>query len=58
MLRQEVPLFGNTRGELKLEARNIFGQDYEEFQESGDNRIDINSYRLGQSFSASFTVRF
>ncbi|MGQ0660762.1 TonB-dependent receptor domain-containing protein [Sphingosinicella sp.] len=58
VLRQEVPLFGNTRGELKLEARNIFGQDYEEFQESGANRIDINSYRLGQSFSASFTVRF
>jgi hypothetical protein len=51
-------LFGNTRGELKLEARNIFGQDYEEFQESGANRIDINSYRQGQSFSASFTVRF
>lgn len=58
VLRQEVPLFGNSRGELKLEARNIFGQDYEEFQEAGGNRIDINSYRQGQSFSASFTVRF
>ncbi len=58
VLRQEVPLFGNTRGELKIEARNLFGQDYEEFQEAGANRIDINSYRLGQSFSASFTVRF
>lgn len=58
VLRQEVPLFGDMRGELKLEARNIFGQDYEEFQESGSNRIDINSYRVGQSFSASFAVRF
>ena len=58
VLRQEVPIFGNTRGELKFEARNIFGQDYEEFQESGANRIDINSYRVGQSFSAAFTLRF
>ncbi len=44
--------------ELKFEARNLFGQDYEEFQESDANRIDINSYRLGQSFSASMTIRF
>ena len=55
VLRQEVRLF-RTRAEFKFEARNLFGQDYEEFQEFGDNRIDINSYRLGQSFSASFTT--
>ncbi len=57
VLRQEVPIFG-ARAEFKFEARNLLGQDYEEFQESGANRIDINSYRVGQSFSASVTLRF
>ena len=57
MLRQEVPIFG-ARAEFKFDARNLLGQDYEEFQESGANRIDINSYRVGQSFSASVTLRF
>ncbi|MGE0179165.1 MAG: TonB-dependent receptor [Sphingomonas sp.] len=57
VLRQEVPLFG-VRAEFKFEARNIFGQDYEEFQEAGANRVDINSYRLGRSVSASLTLRF
>lgn len=57
VLRQEVPLF-RSRVELKAEARNILGRDYEEFQEFGDNRIDINSYRRGRSFSLSATVNF
>ncbi|HST37660.1 MAG TPA: TonB-dependent receptor [Allosphingosinicella sp.] len=55
--RQEVPLFG-ARTELKFEARNLLGTDYEEFQQAGDNRIDINSYRLGRSFSLGMTVHF
>jgi TonB-dependent receptor len=55
--RQEVPVFG-ARVEFKLEARNLLGRDYEEFQQSGDNRIDINSYRLGQSLSLGATVHF
>lgn len=57
VLRQEVPVFG-TRAELKFEARNIFGTDYEEFQSIDDNRIDINSYRVGRSFSLGVTVNF
>ena len=57
MVRQEVPIFG-IRTELKFEARNLTGQDYEEFQQAGDNRIDINSYRVGQSFSLGVTVHF
>jgi len=57
VLRQEARIFG-ARAEFKFEARNIFGRDYEEFQEFGANRIDINSYRVGQSFSAGVTVRF
>ena len=50
--RQEVPLFG-ARVELKLEARNLLGQDYEEFQQAGGNRIDINSYPASARASAS-----
>jgi outer membrane receptor protein involved in Fe transport len=57
VLRQEVPIFG-VRTEFKLEARNLTGQDYEEFQLVDGNRIDINSYKVGQSFSLGVTVHF
>jgi outer membrane receptor protein involved in Fe transport len=55
--REEIPLFGTT-AELKFEARNILGQDYEEFQKSGDNRIDVNSYDVGRTFSMGLSVKF
>jgi TonB-dependent receptor len=48
--REEVDFLGAT-AEIRFEARNIFGQDYEEFQEFGDNRIFINQYDLGRTFS-------
>ena len=57
VLRQEVPILGR-RVEFKFEARNLTGQDYNEFQQSGDNRIDINSYRVGTSFSLGATIHF
>jgi outer membrane receptor protein involved in Fe transport len=57
VLRQEAPIFG-SRAEFKLEIRNIFGQDYEEFQEFEGNRIDINSYPVGTSFSLGVKIRF
>ena len=57
MLRQEVPIFG-VRAEFKFEARNLTGQDYEEFQQAGGNRIDINCYEVGQSFSLGATIHF
>ncbi|HYN46548.1 MAG TPA: TonB-dependent receptor [Allosphingosinicella sp.] len=57
VLRQEVPILG-VRTEFKFEARNLTGQDYEEFQSVGGNRTDINSYRVGQSFSLGVTVHF
>jgi TonB-dependent receptor len=44
--------------EIKLEARNLLGTDYEEFQQSGDNRISINSYDLGRVFSLGVGVTF
>ncbi len=57
VLRQEARLF-RSRIEFKFEARNLFGQDYEEFQEFEANRVDINSYRVGRSFSIGANIRF
>jgi len=57
VLRQEVPIFG-ARVEFKFEARNLTGQDYEEYQQVGSNRVDINSYTVGQSFSLGATIHF
>lgn len=44
--------------ELKFEARNLTGRKYQEFQQSGANRIDVNSYKLGQSVSLSASMKF
>ncbi len=43
--------------ELKFEARNLTGRDYQEVQESGDNRIYFNRYKLGRTFSLSASVK-
>ncbi|WP_166037864.1 TonB-dependent receptor [Sphingosinicella sp. YJ22] len=55
--RQAVPL-GGVEAELQLEARNLFGQDYREVQEFGDNLVSINSYDVGTSFSLGLNLRF
>lgn len=55
--RQEIKL-GKQPFEVKFEARNIFGRDNFEFQTNGTNRIDINSYKVGQSFSLSLSTEF
>lgn len=44
--------------ELKAEARNILGRDHFEFQSNGTNRIEINSYEVGQSFALSLSAKF
>lgn len=44
--------------EVKLEARNLTGTFYKEYQESALRRIDINRYALGRSFSASLSLTF
>lgn len=44
--------------ELSLEARNIFGRDNFEYQQLGDNRIEINTYRKGPSFSIGLKTEF
>lgn len=44
--------------EVKLDARNIFGRDNFEFQANDTNRIEINSYEVGTSFSLSISTEF
>ncbi|MET0180059.1 MAG: TonB-dependent receptor [Novosphingobium sp.] len=42
--------------ELKFEARNITGRRHVEFQQSGSNRIDVNTYDVGRSFALSASL--
>jgi len=55
--RQGFNLLG-AEAELKLEARNILGRDHEEYQANATNRIEINSYDVGRSFSAGLSITF
>ncbi len=57
VVRQGFELAG-TEVELKFEARNLTGQDHEEFQTNGTNRIEINSYDVGRSFSLGASIKF
>ena len=57
VMRQELNLF-SVPLELKAEARNIFGRGNFEFQRVGDNRIEINSFDVGTSFSFGLTAKF
>ncbi|MBD3728982.1 MAG: TonB-dependent receptor [Sphingomonadales bacterium] len=44
--------------EAKFEARNILGRNHQEFQQVGDNRIDLNTYDLGTTFAFSLSTKF
>jgi TonB-dependent receptor len=55
--REEIRLLGSPV-EIKFEARNLLGGDFEEFQQFQDNRIDINSYDVGRSVSLGATIKF
>ena len=57
VMREGIRLFG-LDGELKLEARNLTGEDYEEFQTLNGSRVDANRYDLGRSFSLGLEVTF
>jgi outer membrane receptor protein involved in Fe transport len=50
-------LFGKEL-DLKFEARNLTGRKYQEVQQAGDNRVFLNRYQLGRTFSLSGTVKF
>jgi len=55
--RQGVSLL-DKEIELKFEARNLTGRNYEEVQQAGDNRIFLNRYKLGRTFSLSASLKF
>jgi len=55
--REGFELFGR-QVELKFEARNLTGENYEEFQTLNGTRIDNNSYDLGRTFSLGLGVTF
>jgi TonB-dependent receptor len=57
VLRQGLTVFQQDV-EAKFEARNVFGNDYEEFQERGGNTVFYNRYDMGTSFVASISVNF
>jgi hypothetical protein len=40
-----------------LEARNLLGEKYDEFQSRGGDRINLNVYDLGRSVSISLSAR-
>jgi hypothetical protein len=41
-----------------IEARNLLGEEYDEFQKLGGSEVKLNNYELGRSVSASLTARF
>ncbi len=44
--------------ELNFQARNIFARDHLEYQDNGTNRLDVNSYKRGASFSIGASMEF
>ena len=57
VVRQGLTLF-KLPVELKFEARNILGRGNFEYQQVDTNRIEINSYDVGTSFSLSISAEF
>tara|TARA_R100000501_G_scaffold13654_4_gene24988 strand:+ start:11650 stop:14451 length:2802 start_codon:yes stop_codon:yes gene_type:complete len=57
VIRQGLDL-GGIEAELKLEARNLLNEDYEEFQEFNGSRIDRNTFDRGRSYAVSLGVTF
>ena len=55
--RKQFTLWG-TDLTLSLEARNLLGEQYHEYQELGGGRIDVNRHELGRDFAASIEARF
>jgi outer membrane receptor protein involved in Fe transport len=57
VMREGFELF-NQDFEAKFEVRNIFGRAHEEFQQAGENRIEVNSYDVGTTLAGSISVTF
>ena len=56
VVREGFEVMGKTL-EIKLEARNITGRKHEEFQKSGKNRIDVNTYKVGTTLAISASLK-
>ncbi len=50
--------WGDTKVTLSFEARNLLGEEFHEYQEFKDSRLDINRYELGSSYSLNLSVSF
>ncbi len=55
--RQAFSLLDHS-AEVKFEARNLLGRDYQEYQERGPNRVFYNRYDVGTTFALSLTASF
>lgn len=55
--RQGIEVMGREI-DLKFEARNLTGEKHEEYQASGSNRIDVNTYKTGRVFTLSAQAKF
>jgi len=55
--RQGVEILGRDI-EFKFEARNLTGQKYEEYQSANGNRVNINVYDVGRTFTLTTQVKF
>jgi TonB-dependent receptor len=55
--RQGITLFGKEL-DIKFEARNLTGRIYQELQESGTNRVFLNRYQRGRTFSLGASLKF
>ena len=51
-------MLGNGEYEFSLNVENLFGSDYEAFQERGGDRVDVDTYDIGQSFSFGLKRKF
>lgn len=57
VMRQGLNLFGQNL-DLKLEARNLLGRGYREYQRNGGNIVFYNRYDVGISYAASLGMTF
>lgn len=55
--RQGISLAG-VEFELKLEARNLTGTGYREYQQFEKTAVEINRYKVGRTFSAGISAKF
>lgn len=55
---REGVVFLGQQVDLKFEGRNLTGRKRQEFQATGGNRVEINTYDVGTSFSVSASLKF